>query len=340
MKEHNKLLITLIAFILLLVTGVIGYSLLLETSLIDSLYMTVITISTVGYKEVAEMSDAAKLFSIFIIFSGLGFAGYLFTSLVSFFIDGDIFDTLRKRELMNRMKNLSDHYVICGAGETGESIIRQFERSSATFIVIDNDEERVEELTDRGIMAMHGDATHEEDLIHAGIQRARGLISSLSSDADNVFTVLTSRYLNQDLYIIARAIEDHAHEKLTRAGADRTISPNEIGGRRMAALMLRPTIISFLDMITHVGEVVLDLEDVVIFKGSSLAGIELKDAKIPEKTGLIVLAIQKTRSMRMLFNPGPDEILEIGDSMIVLGTQEQVEPLRKLALDNGTRECV
>ena len=237
------------------------------------------------------------------------------------------------------MKQLENHYIICGAGETGDSVIRQFEKSSVPFIVIDLDEEQLEELTERGILSICGDATHENVLIEAGIKKARGIICSLSTDADNVFTVLTSRFLNQDLYIISRAIDDHAHEKLTRAGADRTISPNEIGGRRMAALMLKPTIISFLDMITHVCEVVLDLEDIVISEKSELIGTTLKDANIPGRTGLVVLAVQKKNSMRMLFNPGPDEEMELGDSMIVLGTQDQTQMLKEIAKDKGERDC-
>jgi voltage-gated potassium channel len=285
------------------------------------------------------MTPEAKLFSIIIIFLGLSFVGYLFTSIASFFVEGDMRGILRRRRLKNAMDALSGHYIICGAGETGENVIRQFERSKAPFLVIDNNAERIHLLLERNVMALHGDATVETVLIEAGIKRARGLICALSTDADNVFTVLTSRYLNPDLYIISRAIEDHAHEKLTRAGADRTISPNEIGGRRMAALMLRPTVISFLDMITHVGDVVLDLEDVVLFPGSPLIGQTLMSARIPEKTGLIILAIQKKPAGRMIFNPGPDEKLMVGDSMVVLGTREQIDRLTALAIDSGEREC-
>jgi voltage-gated potassium channel len=338
-RDSRRLIIMITIFIVIMIIGVVGYSHLLQVTFLDALYMTVITISTVGYKEIADMTPEAKLFSIVIIFLGLSFVGYLFTSIVSLFVDGNLREAVQRRRLKSRMETLDNHYIICGAGETGENVIRQFEKSSVPFVVIDNDKERVDELIHRGIMAIHGNAADEETLVEAGIMGARGLISSLSTDADNVFTVLTSRYLNKDLYIISRAIEDHAHEKLTRAGADRTISPNEIGGRRMAALMLRPTVISFLDMITHVGEVVLDLEDVVLAEDSPLVGQALKVARIPEKTGLVVLAMQKKGSKRMLFNPGPDEVLLTGDSMIVLGTGEQISALKKLAYDSGEREC-
>ncbi len=337
MKDQHKLIVISISFIMIIVIGVIGYSLLLQVSFVDALYMTVITISTVGYKEIADMTPEAKLFSIVIIFLGISFVGYLFTSAATFFMDGNMKEIMRKRRLKIKMKSLENHYIICGAGETGANVIRQFEKSKVSFIVIDNNRERVSELLERGVMTLYGDATDEKTLIEAGITKAHGMICSLSTDADNVFTTLTSRYLNKDLYIISRAIEDHAHEKLIRAGADRTISPNEIGGRRMAALMLRPSVISFLDMITHVGDVVLDLEDVVVFTNSTLVNQSLRSARIPEKTGLIILALKKDNSDRMTLNPGPEEVLESGDSMIVLGTSEQVNALKALAIDTGER---
>ncbi len=331
MHGRNKLYTILTMFLLLLSIGTVGYSLLLRIAVLDALYMTVITISTVGYKEVTLMTPAAKVFSIFVIFMGLGLVGYMVSTTATYLLEGAMRDTFRKRRLRKRMEEMQNHIIICGGGETGENVIRQFEKSQAPFLVIDNDPERIADLAERGIIAIQGDAEEERVLEEAGIHRARGLISTLSTDADNVFTVLTARYLNPDLFIISRAIEEHAHDKLLRAGADRTISPNEIGGRRMAALMLRPTVISFLDMMTHVGEVILDLEDVELSAGSELDGLRLKEARIPDKTGLIVMALHKGGAERMVFNPGPDEILKPGDSMIVLGTEEQIAGLKSLA---------
>jgi voltage-gated potassium channel len=338
MKSRQKIIYIFVAFIAILFIGVIGYGQLLHVSFIDALYMTVITISTVGYKEITVMTPEAKVFSIIIIFLGLSFVGYLFTNIATFLVDGNMNEIFQRRRLKNKMNTLTNHCILCGAGETGANVIRQFEKSKVPFIVIDNNRERVNELMKRDVMTIFGDATDEDILIEAGIMKARGMICSLSSDADNVFTVLTSRFLNKKLYIISRAIEDHSHEKLLRAGANRTISPNEIGGRRMAAIMLRPTVISFLDMITHVGDVVLDLEDVVIFAGSELIGKALKTAKIPDKTGLVILALQDKNASQMSFNPGPNEVLKAGDSMIVLGTNEQVNKLKELACDNGERD--
>jgi voltage-gated potassium channel len=169
------------------------------------------------------------------------------------------------------------------------------------------------------------------------VRRAEGLISVLPTDAENVFTVLTARYLNKDLYIISRAIEPHSHEKLCMAGADRTISPNEIGGRRMAAMVLRPSLFSFLDIVTYAGDDVFNLEEVIMNEGSELVNCMLKEAQIPQRTGLLVLAIKKQLSSAMIFNPSADEVLSVGDTLIVLGDMEKVNILKNLAHDHVAR---
>lgn len=283
------------------------------------------------------MDAEAKLFSVFLIIISLGSVGYLFTRIVSSLMEGDVREAIRRRIMEKKIEGFKDHYILCGAGETGWNAMKRFQKSNVDLVIIDQDEDIIRELTDMGIPALRGDATQDEILISAGIKTAKGLIAALSKDADNVFTVLTARELNKDLYIVSRAIDKKAHEKLKIAGANNTISPDEIGGSRMAALMLNPTVISFLDIITHAGEVVLDLEDVVICDTSSIANMTLREIKIPEKTGLIVLAIKKRQSQKLEFNPNSDETLQVGDTMIVLGRQEQVIELRKLACDQGER---
>lgn len=331
-KFALSLLASLIAF------GAIGYHNLLGLDLIDSLYMTIITISTVGYAEVGIMNDSAKLFSMLLIIISLGTVGYLFTSIVSSFLEGNLKMAWRKRKMEARIEKLKNHYIVCGAGETGYNAIKQFRRRNVHFVVIEKDEAKVRDLIKADILTINGDATQDAVLKKANISEAKGLISSLSSDADNVFTVLTARQMNSRLYIVSRAINKHAGEKLKKAGANNTISPNEIGGTRMASMMLRPNVISFLDIITRAGDVVLDLEDVLIFEGSSLINKKLKEAKIPEKTGLIVLAIRKNGAENLSLNPSSDEILECGDTMIVLGKEDQVKQLKSIAKDDGDRE--
>lgn len=320
---------SLVFFLLLL--GSVGYKFLLEINFLDALYMTVITISTVGFSEVAAMDNEAKLFSIFLIFLSLGAVGYLFSSIVSSLLEGNLRLAWRKKRMEKNIEKLKDHYIICGAGETGLNAIKQFKKSNAEFVVVEKEEKKVNELVEDNILAIQGDSTDGAVLEKARIVYAKGLITTLPSDADNVYTALTARSLNSDLYIVSRAIEENADKKLKKAGADNAVSPNEIGGSRMAALMLRPTVISFLDIMTHAGEVVLDLENVTVEKKSPLRGKSLRQAKIPEKTGLIVLAIRKKENDEWIFNPNSDQVLHEGDAMVVLGTQKQVEKLIELS---------
>lgn len=337
MKKKSKLNFVVILLVSLILTGTIGYKILLDLTLVDALYMTVITISTVGYAEVGIMDTEAKMFSIILIFISLGTVGYLFTSIVSSFLEGDLKKAWRRRKMESKIDDMKNHYIICGAGETGYNSIKQFKNSNVPFVVIDRNEDKINELIEDNIPAIHGDASQEYILEKARIEYAKGLISSLSNDAENVYTVLTARQMNKDLYIVSRAINKHADEKLKKAGANNTISPNEIGGTRMASLMLRPTVISFLDIVTRAGDVILDLEDVVIFEKSALINNTLREAKIPEKTGLIVLAIKKYGDEKLTFNPSSDEVLEEKDTMVVLGRVDQVNQLKEIANDTGER---
>ena len=337
MGKRNQIYYVIILLVSLVLTGVIGYKVLLDLNFLDALYMTVITISTVGYAEVGVMDTEAKIFSIFLIFISIGTVGYLFSTIISYFLEGDLKTAWRRRKMESKIIELKHHYIICGAGETGQNAIKQFKRSKVDFIVVDKDETKVHDLMEDGIYSIHGDATQDFILEKAGIRNAKGLISSLSSDAENVYTVLTARQMNKDLYIVSRAIDKGAAGKLKKAGANNTISPNEIGGTRMASLMLRPNVISFLDVITRAGDVILDLEEVVIFPNSSLIDKSLREAKIPQQTGLIVLAIKESNTVLLSLNPSSDEVLKVGDSMIVLGREEQVTLLREIAKDTGER---
>ncbi|HCX65780.1 MAG TPA: potassium channel protein, partial [Eubacteriaceae bacterium] len=254
-----------------------------------------------------------------------------FTSVVTLFFDGEFRDVWRKKRMQDRIANIKDHYIVCGAGEIGQIVSKQLKESKMDFLVIERNPHKIDELEKDGILVVNGDATHEEVLLRSNIEEAKGLVSTLSNDADNVFTVLTARQLNHDMYIVSKAIEKSAHNKLKKAGADNTISPNEIGGRRMAALLIRPSVISFLDVITQAGDVTLDLEEVVIDPKSSLCQKTLLDANIPEKTGLIIMAIKKKGDTKVKFSPRYNDVLEPGDTMVVLGTDDQVEVLRKMA---------
>lgn len=336
-SKKSRILGILISLLLLIGISTFGYWKLLEISFTDALYMTIITISTVGYKEVVDMTPFAKVFSIFVIFGGIGIVGYTFTTLEIIILESNFKSIWRNKAMKKKIEKMERHVIIAGGSESSEVMFERFRRSKKDFIVIEKDKGKYEAFLEREIPSLLGDATSEEILMQAGIERAAGFISTLHTDADNIVAVLTARHMNKNLYIVSRAIEKNAREKLLKAGADNTVSSNEIGGSRMAALVLRPTIISFLDTITRAGDVELDLEDIIIGESSPMCDRSLKQIQIPQKIGLTVLATKKSHSKDIKFNPDPNEELRSGDSLIVLGTPEQITRLRELAYDNGER---
>ncbi|MDW7651963.1 MAG: potassium channel protein [Bacillota bacterium] len=334
-KSTRNIILILIVITSLLVIGTVGYMLLLGVPFVDALYMTVITLSTVGFREVVDLNSTAKIFTMFIIFGGISTAAYAFTNLASFLLEGELGHILRRRSMENKISSLKDHYILCGYGQTGGSVVNRFLRSKVPFVVIEKQEDKVNEMIDQGIMAFQGDATQEDVLEKARIRHAKGMVVCLSTDAENVFTVLTARGISPELHIVSRAITKNSHAKLRRAGANNTISPNELGGTRMASLLLRPAVVSFLDIITHMGDVVLDLEEVTISKNSPLEGSTLKEARIPEQTGLNVLAVKKRDEEKLRLNPGSQDPIHAGDKLLVLGQVDQIDKLREIARDHS-----
>ena len=298
---------------------------------LEALYMTIITISTVGFQEVTSLTVSGRILTMFIILAGLGTVAYTFTSISSYVLEGEFNKQLRRRRMENKVSNLRDHYIICGSGKTGTVVISQFLERKVPFIVIEVDEERVRLLEEQGILCLQGSASDEELLEKARIKSAKGLIVCLANDADSVFTVLTARQMNAKLYIVSRAFDPNAHRKLLHAGANNTISPDELGGTRLAALVLKPAVVSFIDIITRFGELNFDLEEVDVATGSNFVGKNLKQTGIREKTGLIVMAIKRQGMESLIFNPDNKELLREGDKMIVLGNTEQIEALRTLS---------
>ena len=330
MEEKRKLKFILLAFTLLLIIGVVGYMALLKVGFIDALYMTVITISTVGFGEVGPRTGQSEIFSVFMIFLGVGIVGYTFTTVVAMFVEGKVRDLWKGSKMDRKISALKDHYIICGSGELAEVIINKFINEKLDFVVITDKHEDLEDFSHHDILVVEGQSTEESVLEHAGIERAKGLVTTLDVEVDNIVTVLTARNLNKDIYIIANSITKSGREKLLKVGANKTLSVNEISGKRMASLMIKPNIISFLDVVTRVGDIELDLEEVIVKKGSYLEDKNLIEAQIPSKTGLTVLAIKKIEDGKFLFNPPVNYTFKIGDVLIVLGKEEQVDKLRNL----------
>lgn len=330
MDEKRKIKFILYVFSLLLIIGTVGYMILLDVDFVDALYMTVITVSTVGFGEVGTTSNSSEIFSVIMIFLGVGIVGYAFTTLVAMFVEGKVSDLWKGSKMERKISALSDHYIICGSGELAEVIIKKFIDENLDFVVITDKREDLDDYSHHNILVVEGQSTEESVLLHAGIEKAKGLVATMETEVDNIVTVLTARNLNNKIYIISNAITKSGNEKLLKVGANKTLSAMEISGNRMASLMIKPNIISFLDVVTRVGDVELDLEEVIVKKGSYLENKTLIEAQIPRKTGLTVLAIKKIEDEKMLFNPPIDYTFKIGDVLIILGREEQVDKLRNL----------
>ncbi len=328
--RKKKILIWFIVLFILIFGATIGYMVMLNISFIDALYMTIITISTVGYREVTDLNEGAKVFTIILILTSVSMIGFLLSEVFKFFSEGNINEAWRKNKMQKEIANLNQHIVICGAGETGIHVIKQMIRKDINFIVIENDEEQIEQLKELDAKYIFGDATKEEILEEARVEQAKGLITCLAKDADNVFVVLTARGLNKQLKIIARYHDKNSDKKLRRAGANHAVSPDEIGGKKMASIMINPQAQFFVDNIIDTKNQSFNMEEVKVNENSELIGKMLKDAKISEKAGLIILAIHRENDP-FIFNPKASEILALNDKMIVVGSKKQISILRDMA---------
>ncbi|MBN2300005.1 MAG: potassium channel protein [Acholeplasmataceae bacterium] len=332
--KFKKIFIWIAVMFLLIAVAVVGYMIILNLTFIDALYMTIITISTVGYREVTEMNTLAKWFSIGFILVSVGMVGYLLSTVFRFLSEGNINEAWRKNKMKKEIEKLNNHIIICGAGETGIHVIKQMKTREVDFVVIENDIDAIENLKGMDVNYIFDDATKEEALKEAKIKEAKGLISCLAKDADNVFVVLTARELNPSMHIVARSHEERSDKKLRRAGANNTVSPDEIGGKKMASMMLSPNVQFFVDNIIDTKNMSIDMEEVVIKEESELINKKLREAKISEKSGLIVLAIRRDDDV-FIFNPKADEVLKLDDKMIVVGSKEQIKALKKMSKEIG-----
>jgi voltage-gated potassium channel len=330
---RRRFAIALLAFALLSIAGGLGYRMIEGWSLADGLYMAVITITAVGYGEVQPLTQAGRNFTVGLLIAGISWMGLWFALITSFFVELDLRQVMARRRLMKRLEQLSNHIIVGGAGRTGLQVLQELEDMSVPWVAIEADERRIQTLQERfpeGLF-VEGDATHDDVLLEAGADRAHGLVACLSADADNLFVCLSARDLKSDLTIIARAYEEETMDKLYRAGATHVVSPNVSGAVRMASMLVRPSVVSFLDITTRSSDLDLRIEQATIPDSSALADRTLAEAEIPARTGLIVMAVRSTNGRQQghfTFNPSADTRLKAGDELIVLGTQDQIERLR------------
>ncbi len=323
--QQFKVGILLLALIILI--GTVGYE-IIEPSfdLVDSLYMTIITISTTGFKEVRPLSPAGRIFTLFLIISGIMTIAYTGGKGAQILIEQQIF---RRRKMSRKLAQLKDHYIVCGYGRMGKVICDGLKETGAQFVVVENDKEEINTLDFNDIPFIEGDATSDEVLMQAGIERAKGLVAVIKSDADNVFTVLSAKELNPDLFVVARAIDEGTESKLKKAGADRVVKPYELGGNRMVNLLLKPGVMDFIDGVARSRKVEINLEEITIGNNSSLIGKNLLESPIRKELNIIIVAMFKSDG-KFVYNPNANTMLEEGDKLIAIGETEKLHQLEKL----------
>ena len=312
----------------IVIFGTAGYIVVEVGGFLDALYMTIITISTVGYSEVHHVSKAGRLFTILLVFFGVGFTLYIAAAVVQFMVEGRIRIILGRRRLEKKINRMKDHYIVCGYGRIGRVLCRNLKRKPLDLVVVEKDPELISVMDADGVLYISGDASNEENLLKPGIKQAKGLIAALASDADNVFLVLTARQLDPELLIIARASQEKAKSKLQAAGANTVESPYDIGAASMAQRIIRPTVTSFLDFAFAHKRKDIQMEEIPVSASSSLVNIILKDTGIRQKYNLIIIAIKKLDGS-MLFNPSFEATIEAGDTVIAVGENTNLQELEK-----------
>ena len=327
----------LVAILIVTVTvlGTVGYTIIEGWSLWDAFYMTVITITTVGYREVHPLSRAGEVFTVIILLSGVGSFFYAFTLFMALLAEGRLVDRWEARRRNRMLDDLSEHFILCGFGRMGEIIARELSRREVAFVVIERSPDRMQLAMDQGFLAVEADASSEDVLRRVRIDRARGLIAAVSTDAENVYAVLSARLLRPDLFIIGRAETEDAHTKLRRAGADRVISPYQIGGLTLAQTALRPAVVDFVQLATSSENLDLNFEQVRIAEGSPLNHQTLVEAGVRQRFGVIVVGIRRANGT-MDFNPPPETAMYAGDDLVVLGRAENLHDLEAAAVGAKT----
>lgn len=322
----KKIRIAIILFIFTLLSGILGYHFIEKMSFFDALYMTVITISTVGFQEVRPLSLPGRILTIGIISTGIMVAAYTIGTILRMIIEGEMKKTLERKKVERKIAQLKNHYIVCGYGRIGSLVCKELSNHNKDFVVIDNNPEAIEEMGNTGFLYMAHDATDEEILMKAGIMHAKGIVTAVRSDADNVFITLTARGLRPDIFVLARASEEKNEKKLKRAGATRVVSPYLIGGKRMAQVLIRPTVVDFIDIAVMEGNLGLLMEEAIIHEKSPLIGKNLIESNLRKDFGVIIVLIKKYNG-EMIFNPQPTEILEQNDVIVVLGKKESMKKM-------------
>ena len=312
--------------VLIIAGGTAGYVVIEGWSAWDAFYMTIITVTTVGYEEVHKLSRPGQVFTVGLLISGVGAALYTFTLLATVVVEGGLPKRLQRRRHERMLDTITDHFIICGYGRIGSIVAQQFRRQRIPYVVVERNADRLQAAIEEGALGVEADASREDVLKRVGIERARGLIAAVGTDAENVYAVLSARVMRPDLFIVGRAETEDATIKLKRAGANRVVSPYQIGGVQIAQTALRPAVVDFMELATSSDNLELAMEQITIEAQSALANRSIVEANLRQKYGVIVIGIQREDS-RMEFNPEPDTAIRPGDKLVVLGRPESLKRL-------------
>jgi voltage-gated potassium channel len=325
----KKILSSIVILLMILIYGTSGYMIIEETSLTDAIYMTVISITTVGFSEVIPLSPAGKYFTMFLIFGGVGLFLFVVSLITQAMVEGGLHTFLGRRHMEKKLAVLKGHYIVCGFGRIGKVISKILHENKRKFVIIENNPEEINAIEELGYLVLQGDSTSDDILKKVHIDDAKALIAVTSSDADNVYIILSARVLKPEIYILARSSgKKGAETKLLRSGANKVFSPYEIGARRMAQSLVRPTVIDFIDLTVHDGELGLRLEELRVSEKATFADKSLMQSGIRSEFDLIVVAIKREKG-EMLFNPNPNTEILAGDILVVLGEHANIQGLEK-----------
>ena len=322
--DTKKLRYSLLMLVGIITFGTCGYYFVEHMPLFEAFYMTIITITTVGFAEVIPLSQIGRTITVIIIILGISVGAYTIGVLVRALVEGELVKIFGRIKVQKQVSGLKNHFIICGFGRIGRIICDELEADNIDFVVIEQDSQVIEHIQARKYLYLEMDATGEEALMQAGIMKAKGIVTAVNNDANNVFITMTAKSLRSDVFVLARASEEQNEAKLFRAGANRVVSPYLIGGRRIAQMLKKPTVVDFIDcamMGSHLG---LIMEEATIGDKSSLIGKNLIDSNLRRDYGVIIVAIKKL-SGDMVFNPMPSEALEAGDVIVVIGKKEDLK---------------